>query len=225
MAIVDGWLKRTRKSAGNLTFAKWKGLTTARQKSAGPPPGTVPQKVLDVRAQLRKMKDIYDMGVVAIRPGFNEWTDRMGVWSAFNKFNWTPASDYSVPGAPTVVYENVVFSQGAILPTDFTATADESTGFINTSWDPTPSGNQLSDDIPVVVTWNNTQQKWLGTVVYPAEGPLTRADGGSGNIVISSGDAVAGDILYIYMFFYGHEGSDNEGKASNTTRISVTVVA
>jgi hypothetical protein len=196
MAIVTiPLLGRAKKSAGEMTFTKWKDKNVLKNKASNVAnPDTVNQQMRrgmfsTLVVSARTFLPVFDLGFVAYR-------NTMSQFNAFIKYNYGVLVTAGTAPAYSISAKDMIISKGPLSPTDITAvTATNASPNVTVTW-PTAVLNpdQASTDLVRIVLYNedsNGRGYNIGSIDRSA---------GTATIVMNSNNST-GDHLDAYLFF------------------------
>lgn len=214
MAIVQiPLLGRARKSAGEMTFTKWKDKNVLKNKASNVAnPDTVNQQMRrGMFAQLvviaRNYLPVLDIGFIAYR-------GVMSQFNAFIKYNYGTFVAAGTAPAFSVVPADMIISKGPLTPTTITSiTAVNASANVTVAFPTgTTAPDQAANDKAYLVVYNET--------THDRGYQLTATLRSSGAISATlSGNATTADNVRAYLFFTRNDGSI----ASDTETDIVTV--
>ena len=214
MAIVQiPLLGRARKSAGEMTFTKWKDKNVLKNKASNVAnPDTVNQQMRrGMFAQLvvvaRSYLPVLDIGFIAYR-------GVMSQFNAFIKYNYGTFVAAGTAPAFSVVPADMIISKGPLTPTTITSiTAVNASANVTVAFPTgTTAPDQAANDKAYVVVYNET--------THDRGYQLTPTLRSSGAISATlSGNATTANNVRAYLFFTRNDGSI----ASDTETDIVTV--
>ena len=202
MAIVTiPLLGRARRSAGEMTFTKWKDKNVLKNKASNVSnPNTVNQQMR--RAMFatlvefaRALLPVADLGFVAYR-------NTMSQFNAFIKFNNGFLVTPGTAPAFNIVESDLVPSRGPLTPTVIsTVTATNGSPTVTITW---PTGTTAPDQaatdqvrLVVLNTTNSSSGYNVGTVARSV---------GTANVTLNANCTTA-DVLECFMFFSREDNS------------------
>ena len=214
MAIVQiPLLGRARKSAGEMTFTKWKDKNVLKNKASNVAnPDTVNQQMRrGMFAQLvvaaRSLLPVLDIGFIAYR-------GVMSQFNAFIKYNYGTFVAAGTAPAFSVVPADMIISKGPLTPTSITTvTAVNASANVTVAFPTgTTAPDQAANDKAYLVVANETthDQGYQLTATLRSSGAISAT---------LSGNATSGDVVRAYLFFTRNDGSI----ASDTETDLVTV--
>jgi hypothetical protein len=215
MAIVQiPLLGRARRSAGEMTFTKWKDKNVLKNKASNVSnPNTVNQQMArGMFATLilfgRALLPVFDLGFVAYR-------NVMSQFNAFVKYNYGVLVTGGVAPAFNTNIKDMVISKGPLTPTAFTngTSANLSANVVITWPAAVTAPDQAPTDLVRVIVYNETSNTHLYNigVVDRSAGTIT---------LVLPVAAVTADVIDIYMFFSRSDGSI----ASDSRNLQITTV-
>jgi hypothetical protein len=218
MAIVSNPLiGRTKQSAGNMTFTKWKDKNVLKNKATEVNNPRSPKQQAQ-RNAFAFLVTVFPLVALAINIGFKRISTSMTVFNTFIKENFASGgvqANLTPPYDPISTAADLKISKGTLLNTELsTASADASASEVVVTWPTAVSYNQSASDTIFVLVHNADSNEWksFDTGIARSVGTAT---------LNSAGLALtAGDELNVYTFFYSASG-----EASDNTYNQVTVVA
>ena len=214
MAIVQiPLLGRARKSAGEMTFTKWKDKNVLKNKASNVAnPDTVNQQMRrGMFAQLvvvaRSYLPVLDIGFIAYR-------GVMSQFNAFIKYNYGTFVAAGTPPFLAVVPAEMIISKGPLTPTTITSiTAVNASANVTVAFPTgTTAPDQAANDKAYLVVYNETtdDRGFQLTATLRSSGAISAT---------LSGNATTADNVRAYLFFTRNDGSI----ASDTETDIVTV--
>ena len=214
MAIVQiPLLGRARKSAGEMTFTKWKDKNVLKNKASNVAnPDTVNQQMRrGMFAQLvvvaRSYLPVLDIGFIAYR-------GVMSQFNAFIKYNYGTFVAAGTAPAFSVVPADMIISKGPLTPTTITSiTAVNASANVTVAFPTgTTAPDQAANDKAYLVVYNETSHDRGYQLT-----PTLRSSGAISATL--SGNATTANNVRAYLFFTRNDGSI----ASDTETDIVTV--
>ena len=193
---------------GGVVGSNWKGINTVRVHQ---PNVSNPRTAKQV-AQRTRFTAVQDVAKKLLSNVIRPLNDRFAVrMSGYNLFIQRNISEFEDDGSVRDP-ENLVFSDGVLGVTSIDSVAAVNAGNdVDVNFSDSVSGKKLDSDVPYVVVWNETQEKWYG-----AASNTVRADGEASvaNVSLNSGDN-----LHVYLMFRSADGN----RVSETAYKSFTV--
>ena len=208
MALVTiPLLGRARKSAGEMTFTKWKDKNVLKNKASNVAnPNTVNQ-------QMRRSMFSYLVGVGrSLLPvsdlGFIAYRNTMSQFNAFIKYNYGISVTAGTAPAFNIIDADTVVSKGPLTPTAISTLSGSNASAVVTFTFPTATSapDQAGTDLVRLVVGNTTQ----GIFGYNI-GSVPRSNGTA--TVTMPFPCATGDVLEGFLFF---SRSDNSMCSDNT---------
>jgi len=214
MAIVTiPLLGRAKKSAGEMTFTKWKDKNVLKNKASNVAnPNTVNQQMRRSMFSFlvvigRALLPVSDLGFVAYR-------NSMSQFNAFVKYNYGQLVTTGTAPAYNEVPADMVISKGPLTPTNISTLAGSNgSATVTFTW-PTAlaAPDQAATDEVRMVVWNTTNDD----IAYSI-GSVARSAGTA--TVTMHTNCTTADVLEGFMFF---SRADNS-MASDSTNLQDTV--
>jgi hypothetical protein len=215
MAIVQiPLLGRARRSAGEMTFTKWKDKNVLKNKASNVSnPNTVNQQMArGMFATLilfaRTYLPVFDLGFVAYR-------NVMSQFNAFVKYNYGVLVSNGVAPAFNTNFKDMVISKGPLTPTAVTnATSANLSANVVITWPAAVTApDQAPTDLVRVIVYNETSNAHTYNigVVDRSAGTIT---------LVLPVAALTGDVIDVSMFFSRSDGSI----ASDSRNLQITTV-
>ena len=214
MAIVTiPLLGRAKKSAGEMTFTKWKNKNVLKNKASNVAnPNTVNQQMRrGMFATLiqygRYLLPVADLGFVAYR-------NVMSQFNAFVKFNYGSLVVAGTAPAYSINESALVIAVGPLTPTAISTLAGTNgSATVTFTWPTsTTAPDQAASDKVRLVVLNTT----AGESGYNIGSTLRSA--GTATVTLNAA-AVTGDVLEGFMFF----SRDDNSMASDSSNLQATV--
>lgn len=200
-------LGRARKSAGEMTFTKWKDKNVLKNKASQVAnPNTVNQQMRrGMFSQLvtagRLFLPVFDLGFIAYR-------NTMSQFNAFIKFNYGLYVTPGIAPAFNVVDSALIFAKGPLTPTVPTnVVATNSSAAVTMTFPTTTSAPDQAVNDNAYAVWLNEN---TGDYAYQLT-PVLRSSGTIAGTL--NGNATTGDTVHGYLFFMRADGtiaSDSE---------------
>lgn len=218
--LINAWLIKSRKSAANLTFSKWKQETTGRQKR-GKGLTNASQSVIDHQTAMAMTVDQWPSFAAIVKIGYKQSNSTIGNYAAWIRDTMNLAWNFSSPGSPVLSPALIPVAKGSIPPTPMSTTiADQSANTIVVTYPATAGYGQATTDKLYVYAFNED----TGDNYFNTAAAFDRA-AGTATFATPSGFLTAGDNVTIVTFFAGMPATITAGKASDARSASVTVVA
>lgn len=216
MSVVQNTLiGRARKKIGGSVFSTWKGINVLKSKPLTVANPRTPKQIQQ-RSAVSQITALYRGISGYIQLGFKQQAVRMSEFNAFSSYNLKNAIDKTVSGVATIIFADLLLSQGTITKTTPTAWSASLGATFNTIWDvldPLPPGISLTDSA-LLVGYNKTKGNWgSGNSNDTYEEGTTSIDAVPLNWAI-------GDVVILYMFFY----NSLSRKSSDSVAHQVTVI-
>ena len=214
MAIVQiPLLGRARRSAGEMTFTKWKDKNVLKNKASQVSnPNTVNQQMRRAMfaylvAAARQFLPVLDLGFIAYR-------NTMSQFNAFIKYNYGVYVTTGTAPAFNIVDVALLISKGPLTPTvPATVVATNGSATVSMTFATgTTAPDQASTDKAYAV-WLNQD---TGDYAYQLT-PTLRSSGTIAGTL--NGNATTGDVINGYLFFMRSDNSI----ASDTEVLQLTV--
>lgn len=214
MAIVQiPLLGRARRSAGEMTFTKWKDKNVLKNKASQVAnPNTVNQQMR--RSMFSTLVATGRIFLPVIDIGFIAYRNVMSQFNAFIKYNYGTYVTTGTAPAFNVVDLALILSKGPLTPTvPATVVATNGSATVSMTFATgTTAPDQASTDRAYAVWLNET----TGDYGYQLTSTLRSSGTIAGTL---SGNATTADVINGYLFFTRSDGSI----ASDTEVLQITV--
>lgn len=214
MALVTiPLLGRARKSAGEMTFTKWKSLNVLKNKASNVAnPNTVNQQMR--RSMFSALVEVGRMFLPVFDLGFIAYRQQISQFNAFIRYNYGGLVQAGTAPAFNFDLDLMVTSKGPLTPTAISGVSTSNGSLtVVVTWNPsTTAPDQAASDYVRIIVLDKDNEA-TGTEI----GTITRGIG-TASITISAA-VTTGDDINAYLFF---SRSDNS-MASDSSFRQITV--
>jgi hypothetical protein len=154
--------------------------------------------------------------VAVIKLGFREQAVQKSEYNAFIGYNLRNAVLKDNPPLYELQGANVLVSQGTVTPTQILDnTVDGGAATVIVDWDgATLAPGQSATDKPLFAIWNQTQNKWFGTI------GIANRSAGTETFDVPVGFAANGDEGLLYLGFVNNQTR----KSSDSVNVAWTAI-
>lgn len=190
-----------------VTIKKWKRFRVLSHKSQGNK-SNVSQRIKDQQSAVTMIVGMLNMSreqglygdsyqlATWVKNGWKEHNSFPGWFPAFMSRALKYAVDFSVPGSPSIVLENLQIANGSLmLPPPGTVSVNIGSNVISVEWSTIPIGNQNQYDDVSLVAANLSNGKWW---LEPYLGSRSSESAGTAPDIgfMSIGDQIAVFVLF-----------------------------